>query len=92
MKKKIIGASLGAALFLGVLATNAFAINDVLVPADECAPTTSSTVGNPEHFGGTNPGIDTHSGPVGRPVSANNPGQSTGAEGQAQSEAPANCT
>lgn len=91
MKEKIIRGAIAAAMTFAALAGPALAINDSQVPANECAPGNSSAVGNPKHFNGTNPGIDTHSDPVGRPASANNPGQSTGAQGQANSQASTHC-
>jgi hypothetical protein len=64
-------------------AAPAYAINDGRVPADECS-------GNPVAVGetpdGTNPGI-AQADPVAPAVSANNPGQSTGARGQLKSNA-----
>ncbi len=76
-------------LLLVAMTAPALAINDVFVPADECSPDHSDAVGNP--FEPVNPGIDLSSPPVGRPTSANNPGASTGANGQERSQAPAHC-
>ncbi len=91
MKTKLIAGTATAITALGLFVSQAFAINDVFVPADECVSYQSSAVGNPEYFSGVNHGIDTYSDPVGRPVSSNNPGQSTGAKGEANSEAPNYC-
>ena len=68
---------------LGVLAaaSPAFAINDILVPAGNCAAPNSQAVGHPAAptliaiFGGL-------------PVSSHTPGASTGAQGEAHSQAP----
>jgi hypothetical protein len=62
-------------------ASPAFAINDIVVPAGNCAAPNSQAVGHPAApvllgiFGGL-------------PVSENTPGASTGAQGQAHSQAP----
>jgi hypothetical protein len=87
MRKAIVAIVLALSLLVP-LASSAWAINDFLVPADECSPSQSSAVGNPG--GGSNPGI-AQADPVRPPVSDNNPGESTGAKGQANSQAPANC-
>jgi hypothetical protein len=79
-----------------VAAAPAQAINDGRVPGENCSPGHSSSVGDPERFGGVNPGIvfnfardtdvtDPQPDPA---VSANNPGVSTGARGEANSQAP----
>jgi hypothetical protein len=78
-------------VLLGVVAaalaavTPAQAINDPTVPGDECSNFHSVAVGDPF---GQNPGIIIHADPVSPPVSANNPGVSTGARGAANTRAP----
>jgi hypothetical protein len=62
---------------LGVAAP-AYAINDPVVPGDDCSPNSSAAVGDPV---GGNPGIALVPF-VNPPVSLNNPGESTGAKGQ----------
>jgi hypothetical protein len=65
---------------LGVAAP-AYAINDPLVPGDNCSPDNSAAVGDPLGMG--NPGINFHTPDVSPPVSQNNPGVAvTGAKGQ----------
>jgi hypothetical protein len=78
----VVGASLAAA-------APAQAINDPLVPGNDCASDNAAAVGDPLAPG--NPGINFHTPQVSPPVSANNPGVSTGAKGQANSQAIANC-
>jgi hypothetical protein len=85
----LLGA-VGAAL---VAAAPAQAINDGRVPGNECASDNSVAVGDPLGMG--NPGINFHTPQPGSnsnanvfpAVSANNPGQSTGARGQLRSPA-----
>jgi hypothetical protein len=86
MRKAITAAVIASALS-AALALPVGAINDTRVPGDECSPNNSAAVGNPT---GGNPGI-AQADPVGPPASANNPGQSTGARGQTQSEATDHC-
>ena len=66
------------------LPTSAGAVNDPLVPADECAADHSQAVGHPAFV---------HQQPQGAnpPFSRNNPGESTGAKGSANSQATAHC-
>jgi hypothetical protein len=79
---------------LGVVAPSltatgpAQAINDPTVPGNECANANSAAVGDPLAPG--NPGINGNP-QVSPPVSANNPGVSTGAKGQANSNAIGTC-
>jgi hypothetical protein len=63
----------------------AFANNDPTVPADECSGNPNA-VGQPQSQGGIN-ATDIGPSPVGGPASDNNPGQSTGARGQENSQA-----
>ena len=71
-------------LLLAFFATPALAVNDPLVPGDDCAAENSQAVGHPAFANqqpqGANP-----------PFSSNNPGQSTGARGSANSQATAHC-
>jgi hypothetical protein len=77
-----------AAAALGAAAP-AQAINDPTVPANECSADNSVAVGDPsEPF---NPGINLHTPQVAPAVSANNPGVSTGAKGQENSNAIGTC-
>jgi len=78
--------ALGAAVATLALAAPAYAINDGRVPADECSGNPNA-VGTPG--GGPNPGL-ANAEPVGAPASANNPGASSGARGEARSQAPCN--
>jgi hypothetical protein len=78
----VVGVSLAAA-------APAQAINDPRVPANECAPDNAAAVGDPLAPG--NPGINLHTPQVSPFVSGNNPGVSTGALGQANSNAIGTC-
>jgi hypothetical protein len=70
-------------------AAPAYAINDPRVPANECSPDNSAAVGDPLQPG--NPGINLHTPQVAPFVSGNNPGVSTGALGQQNSNAIGTC-
>jgi hypothetical protein len=71
-------------LLLALLATPALAVNDPLVPGDDCAAAHAQAVGHPAFV---------HQQPQGAnpPFSLNNPGESTGAKGSANSQATAHC-
>jgi hypothetical protein len=69
-----------ATLALGLTAAPAFAVNDAFVPGENCAADNSEAVGHPA-------AQLEQSAKAGPPFSLNNPGQSTGAKGQANSEA-----
>ena len=71
-------------LLLALSAPPALAVNDPFTPGEECAAENSQAVGHPA-FG--------HQRPQGAnpPFSANNPGNSTGARGEASSRAEAHC-
>jgi hypothetical protein len=73
-----------AALLVGVVSSPAFAINDALVPGDNCAPSNSQAVGHPASG-------NEQAEKVSPPFSLNNPGNSPGAQGSAMSEATDNC-
>ena len=87
--KRLLTVALTSVLILGTAAFPALAINDSRVPADECSDNPKA-VGEPGGVPLSNPGI-AQAEPVGPPVSANNPGQSTGAQGQNNSQGPAHC-
>ena len=71
------------------VAAPANVINDPLVPGNDCAAGNSAAVGDP--LGAGNPGINFHTPQVSPPVSLNNPGQSNGAKGHANSNAIGTC-
>ena len=71
-------------LLVGLSAAPALAINDVLVPGDDCAAANSEAVGHPAF-------VRERAAPVSPPFSLNNPGKSTGAKGSANSEAEEHC-
>ena len=85
MRRKLALFGVVAALLAAAAPTQA--INDPRVPANECSPDNSAAVGDPT---GGNPGI-AQSPQVAPPVSLNNPGVSTGAKGQENSQAIGNC-
>jgi hypothetical protein len=74
------------ALALTLSAPSALAVNDPVVPAENCAPDNAQAVGHPAFTSNQTP--PTAANP---PFSLNNPGESTGAQGQANSQATANC-
>jgi hypothetical protein len=89
-----------SALALG-LPSAALANNDPLVPADNCSGN-SNVVGQPDNFGGEFHATDVNAtniletlghgdNKVDGAASLSNPGQSTGAKGEANSEAIAHC-
>ncbi len=86
--RRVVAGGVASALMVSVAAFPALAIGDGPTPAGECANSTSA-VGTPQ--GGPNPGI-TQAEPIvgpnegGGAVSANNPGVSTGARGDANSD------
>jgi hypothetical protein len=86
-RKLMVGGLLAGSVSLVAVAAPAYAINDPRVPGNECSPDNSSAVGDPE---GGNPGITGNKNV--RPfVSGNNPGVSTGALGQLNSNAIGKC-
>ena len=82
----LLGVVAAAAL---AAAAPAQAINDPLVPGNDCSPDNSAAVGDPLGVG--NPGINDHTPQVSPPVSRNNPGVSTGARGTEMSNAIGTC-
>jgi hypothetical protein len=82
MKRFVVTVALCAAFS----APSALAVNDPLVPAENCAPDNAEAVGHPASANNQTP--VTAANP---PFSSNNPGESTGARGQANSQATANC-
>ncbi len=73
-------------LSLGLAAPQALAVNDPVVPGDNCAPANAQAVGHPALVNNQTP--STAANP---PFSINNPGASTGAEGAANSQATGHC-
>ena len=88
-RKLMVGGVLAGTVSLVAMAAPASAINDPRVPANECSPNNSAAVGDPLHPG--NPGINLHTPQVAPFVSGNNPGVSTGALGQQNSNAIGHC-
>ena len=88
-RKLIVGGLLAGSVSLVALAAPAYGINDPRVPANECSAPNSASVGDPLEPG--NPGINFHTPQVSPFVSGNNPGVSTGAMGQLQSNAIGTC-
>jgi hypothetical protein len=88
-RRLMLGGLLAGSVSLLAVATPAYAINDPRVPANECSPDNSAAVGDPLHPG--NPGINLHTPQVAPFVSGNNPGVSTGALGQQNSNAIGHC-
>jgi hypothetical protein len=87
--KLMVGGLLAGSVSLVAVAAPAYAINDPRVPANECSPDNSAAVGDPLNPG--NPGINLHTPQVAPFVSGNNPGVSTGALGQQNSNAIGHC-
>ena len=87
--KLMVGGLLAGSVSLVAVAAPAYAINDPRVPANECSPDNSAAVGDPLNPG--NPGINLHTPQVSPFVSGNNPGVSTGALGQQNSNAIGHC-
>ena len=82
---RMVAVALTSAFLLGTMGSAALAVNDPLVPGDECSASTQA-VGHPafanqaDNPQGANP-----------PFSANNPGDSTGAKGSAHTQATTHC-
>jgi hypothetical protein len=72
-----------AVVVLALLAAPALAVNDPLVPGDECSAS-DTAVGHPAF-------VHERSGPASPPFSANNPGQSTGAKAAAHEQGTEHC-
>jgi hypothetical protein len=89
-RRLMLGGLLAGSVSLLAVAAPAHAINDPRVPANECSPDNSAAVGDPLHPG--NPGINLHTPQVAPFVSGNNPGVSTGALGQQNSNAIGRCS
>ena len=87
--RRLVVLGVVAAAFAGAAPGVAYAINDPRVPANECSPDNSAAVGDPLDPG--NPGIKLHTPQVSPFVSGNNPGVSTGALGQQNSNAIGTC-
>ena len=88
MRRMLLVMSVAAlmAAMLVIMAVPALAINDSRVPAENCAPSNAQAVGHPAASTGL-----AQTEQVGPPASANNPGVSTGALGEAQSNAVGTC-
>jgi hypothetical protein len=89
LSKMLVGGLVAGSVSLVAVAVPAYAINDPRVPANECSPDNSAAVGDPLDPG--NPGINLHTPQVSPFVSGNNPGVSTGALGQQNSNAIGHC-
>jgi hypothetical protein len=74
------------ALVVGVGAPSALAVNDPVVPAENCAPDNAQAVGHPAIAANQTPATAANP-----PFSRNNPGASTGAKGQENSQALGHC-
>jgi hypothetical protein len=83
--KKVLAAVLTSAILVGVVGSPALAVNDPLVPGDNCAPDNAQAVGHPALTNNQTPDDSTAANP---PFSSNNPGVSTGAKGSEFSDAP----
>ena len=84
--RRIVLSLIVAGLLMALMATPALAINDALVPAENCAPANAQAVGHPAATRGL-----AQTPQVGPPASADNPGVSTGALGEERSSAVGNC-
>jgi len=82
MKRFVVAVALAFTLS----APPALAVNDPFVPAENCAPDNAQAVGHPASTNNQTP--PTAANP---PFSRNNPGESIGAQGQANSQATAHC-
>jgi hypothetical protein len=69
---------------LGLAAAPAYAVNDVFVPGDNCAPDNAQAVGHPAAQHEQSPTASP-------PFSENNPGSSTGAKAGENQQATGNC-
>ena len=86
----MVGGVLAASVSMVPVVAPAYAINDPRVPANECSPDNSAAVGDPLDPG--NPGINLHTPQLSPFVSGNNPGVSTGALGQQNSNDIGRCS
>ena len=80
--KRVVGALATSALLVGTVSSTALAVNDPIVPGDNCAPDNAQAVGHPASANNKTP--ETAANP---PFSSNNPGVSTGARGSEHSQA-----
>jgi hypothetical protein len=80
--KRIVAVFATSALLVGAVSSTALAVNDPLVPGDNCAPDNAQAVGHPALANNQTP--ETAANP---PFSSNNPGVSTGAQGSEHSQA-----
>jgi hypothetical protein len=80
--KRIVAVLATSALLVGALSSTALAVNDPIVPGDNCAPDNAQAVGHPASANNQTP--ETAANP---PFSRDNPGESTGAQGSEHSQA-----
>lgn len=78
--RRMVAVAFTSALLVGAVSSPVFAVNDKFVPGDECSES-SVAVGHPA-------GAHEQSEQVEPPFSDDNPGQSTGAKGSANEQAP----
>ena len=81
--KRIVAVLGTSALLVAAVSSPVLAVNDPLVPGDNCAPDNAQAVGHPAFPNNQTP--ETAANP---PFSSNNPGESTGAQGSANAQAP----
>ena len=80
--KRVVGVLATSALLVGSVSSTALAINDPIVPGDNCAPENAQAVGHPASSNNQTPAWAANP-----PFSLNNPGVSTGAQGSEHSQA-----
>ena len=80
--KRVVAMLATSALLVGAVSSTALAVNDPIVPGDNCAPDNAQAVGYPASANNQTP--KTAANP---PFSSNNPGVSTGAQGSEHSQA-----
>jgi hypothetical protein len=81
--KRVLAAVFSSALLVAMMSSPALAVNDPIVPGDNCAPDNAKAVGHPASDKNQTP--ETAANP---PFSRENPGVSTGAQGSEHSQAP----
>jgi hypothetical protein len=80
--KRLVAVLATSALLVATVSSTALAVNDPIVPGDNCAPDNAQAVGHPASSNNQTP--ETAANP---PFSSNNPGVSTGAQGSEHSQA-----
>lgn len=78
--RRMVSVALTSALLVGAVSSPVFAVNDKFVPGDECSES-SVAVGHPAATNEQSPKASA-------PFSDENPGQSTGAKGSTNEQAP----